>query len=113
MRAFLDYYGLPYEVIEVDPVLRQQTSWTTYKKVPILLAKVDGGYQQLNDSSMIISALKTYLYHQDLNLEEILTYYPIVEFKDNKGDVQADIFNKYFLMYQENVPKDKPSKVVK
>ncbi|KAK6629411.1 hypothetical protein RUM43_003228 [Polyplax serrata] len=113
VRAFLDYYGLPYEVIEVDPVLRQQTSWTTYKKVPILLAKVDGGYQQLNDSSMIISALKTYLYHQDLNLEEILTYYPIVEFKDNKGDVQADIFNKYFLMYQENVPKDKPSKVVK
>lgn len=45
VRAFLDYNGISYDVVEVNPVLRQQTKWTEYKKVPILLAKVDGGYQ--------------------------------------------------------------------
>lgn len=45
VRAFLDYHGFTYDVVEVNPVMRQQTRWSTYKKVPILLAKVDGGYQ--------------------------------------------------------------------
>ena len=38
VRAFLDYYGLPYEVIEVNPVMRQQIKFSKlYTKVPILL----------------------------------------------------------------------------
>lgn len=45
VRAFLDYYGLSYDVVEVDPVLRQQIRWSDYRKVPILLVKVDEGYQ--------------------------------------------------------------------
>jgi glutaredoxin len=45
VRAFLDYHGFTYDVVEVNPVMRQQMRWSTYKKVPILLAKVDGGYQ--------------------------------------------------------------------
>lgn len=40
VRAFLDYYGFSYEVVEVDPVLRKEMKWTDYKKVPVLLAKV-------------------------------------------------------------------------
>lgn len=36
-RAFLDYYGLPYEIVEVNPVMRQEIKWSTYRKVPILM----------------------------------------------------------------------------
>lgn len=102
---------MPYDVVEVDPVLRQQTSWTTYKKVPILLAKVDGGYQQLNDSSMIVSALKSYLISDKPDLKEIVNYYPIIEYEE-KNATKCDILNKYFLMYKENVPKEKTTKIV-
>ena len=40
VRAFLDYQGLPYEVVEVNPVMRKEIKWSTYRKVPILM--VDG-----------------------------------------------------------------------
>ena len=40
VRAFLDYHGLPYEVVEVNPVMRKEIKWSTYRKVPILM--VDG-----------------------------------------------------------------------
>ena len=36
VRAFLDYYGLPYDIVEVNPVLRSQLKISDYKKVPIL-----------------------------------------------------------------------------
>ena len=44
-RAVLDYYGFSYNIVEVNPVLRQQIKWSEYKKVPILLAYVEGVYQ--------------------------------------------------------------------
>ena len=37
VRAFLDYYGLPYEIVEVNPVMRQEIKWSAYRKVPILM----------------------------------------------------------------------------
>lgn len=48
VRAVLDYYGFSYNIVEVNPVLRQQIKWTEYKKVPIVLAYVDGVYQVSN-----------------------------------------------------------------
>jgi glutaredoxin len=45
VRAVLDYYGFSYNIVEVNPVLRQQIKWSEYKKVPILLAHVEGVYQ--------------------------------------------------------------------
>lgn len=45
VRAFLDYYGISYNIVEVDPVLRQSIKWSPYKKVPILLVQVENGYQ--------------------------------------------------------------------
>lgn len=89
VRAFLDYHGLPYEIVEVNPVMRQEIKWSTYRKVPILMVNEDvvsditimelfislspmiyrkiyffsfvASPQQLNDSSVIISCIKTYL----------------------------------------------------
>ena len=112
VRAFLDYYGISYDVVEVDPVLRQQTKWTTYRKVPILLAKVDNGYQQLNDSSMIVSALTSYLHNKDPSLKETVKYYPIIEYDDADGKHQSEIMNRYFLMYKEKVPKGKKDSAI-
>lgn len=45
VRAYLDSRGISYEIVEVDAVLRQAIKWSGYKKVPIVLAKVEGGYQ--------------------------------------------------------------------
>jgi len=45
VRAVLDYYGFSYNIVEVNPVMRQQIKWSEYKKVPILLAYVEGVYQ--------------------------------------------------------------------
>ncbi|RWS11411.1 prostaglandin E synthase 2-like protein, partial [Dinothrombium tinctorium] len=62
VRAFLDYYGIPYNVIEVNPVFRQQLKFSNYRKVPILIVDKRGEEHllQLNDSSLIISVLTSY-----------------------------------------------------
>uniref|UniRef100_A0A7I2V308 Prostaglandin E synthase 2 n=1 Tax=Homo sapiens TaxID=9606 RepID=A0A7I2V308_HUMAN len=61
VRAFLDFHALPYQVVEVNPVRRAEIKFSSYRKVPILVAQEGESSQQLNDSSVIISALKTYL----------------------------------------------------
>ncbi|ONI32344.1 hypothetical protein PRUPE_1G362400 [Prunus persica] len=53
VRAFLDYYKIPYKVMEVNPISKKEIKWSDYKKVPIL--KVDG--EQMVDSSVIIDKL--------------------------------------------------------
>ncbi|KAJ7970267.1 prostaglandin E synthase 2-like [Quillaja saponaria] len=53
VKAFLDYYDIPYKVVEVNPLSKKEIKWSDYKKVPILV--VDG--EQLNDSSAIIDKL--------------------------------------------------------
>ncbi|KAL4205187.1 hypothetical protein AMTRI_Chr01g113300 [Amborella trichopoda] len=53
VKAFLDYYDMPYKVVEVNPISKKEIKWSEYKKVPILV--VDG--EKLGDSSEIISKL--------------------------------------------------------
>lgn len=53
VKAFLDYYDIPYKVVEVNPMNKKEIKWSDYKKVPIL--KVDG--EQMVDSSDIIDKL--------------------------------------------------------
>ncbi|XP_063239524.1 prostaglandin E synthase 2 isoform X2 [Bacillus rossius redtenbacheri] len=101
VRAFLDYFGLPYDVVEVDPVLRREIGWSRYKKVPILVAQLGSGYQQLNDSSMIISALASLLGDPRQTLEDVVKCYPRMEFKDEDGTHRSEIMNRYFLMFQD------------
>ena len=45
--AYLDYYDIPYKVVEVNPLSKKEIKWSDYKKVPILM--VDG--EPLQDSS--------------------------------------------------------------
>lgn len=55
VKAFLDYYDVPYKVVEVNPLSKKEIKWSDYKKVPILM--VDG--ETLQDSSAIIDQLRT------------------------------------------------------
>lgn len=45
MRAFLDFKGLSYDVVEVNSMTKKELDWSTYKKVPILVLKSKKGYQ--------------------------------------------------------------------
>lgn len=72
----------------------------------MLLAKrKDGKYVQLTDSSMIISALASFLINTDQDIGQLVNYYPNISFTDDNGKQKTDVINKYFLMFQEQQPK--------
>lgn len=93
--------------MEVDPVLRKEIGWSSYKKVPILLTKVEDAYRPLNDSSMIVSLLASHLYDPSHKIEELAEYYPSLGIHDDKGKFKYEIINKYFLMFNKNLPKNR------
>uniref|UniRef100_D3TQP0 Putative prostaglandin E synthase 2 n=1 Tax=Glossina morsitans morsitans TaxID=37546 RepID=D3TQP0_GLOMM len=106
VRAFLDYMGISYSVVEVDAVLRQDIKWSPQKKVPMVLIKqANGSYVQMTDSSAIISLISTYLNDKSTDIGELADFYPTISFFDNDDKKKHDIMNKYFLMYQERTPK--------
>ncbi|XP_078107599.1 prostaglandin E synthase 2 isoform X2 [Sander vitreus] len=98
VRAFLDYHGLPYEIVEVNPVMRKEIKWSVYRKVPILM--VDGDVQ-LNDSSVIISSIQTYLINKERSLSEILHCYPEMKSVNERGKEVTEYSNKYWVMLGE------------
>ncbi|KAM9857909.1 prostaglandin E synthase 2 [Aulostomus maculatus] len=98
VRAFLDYSGLPYQVVEVNPVMRQEIKWSTYRKVPILMVNDD---VQLNDSSVIISSLSTCLINKEKSISEILRCYPEMKSVNDSGKEVTEYNNKYWLMLSE------------
>jgi len=94
-----------YDIIEVDPMFKQQINWSDYKKVPILLIKTTGGYQPLTDSTMIVSAMATYFKDKTVNIQDIASFYPSVSYIDIDGKRKTDIMNKYFVMNQNENDK--------
>ncbi|PNJ45624.1 PTGES2 isoform 8, partial [Pongo abelii] len=88
------------QVVEVNPVRRAEIKFSSYRKVPILVAQEGESLQQLNDSSVIISALKTYLVSGQ-PLEEIITYYPAMKAVNDQGREVTEFGNKYWLMLNE------------
>ncbi|GBF88381.1 prostaglandin E synthase-like [Raphidocelis subcapitata] len=54
VKAMLDYYKLPYETVEVNPLTKAELKWSDYRKVPVV--KMDGG-RVAKDSSAIMSEL--------------------------------------------------------
>ena len=37
LRSFLDFYGIKYQIVEVEPVMRKELKFSDYRKVPILV----------------------------------------------------------------------------
>lgn len=102
-RVFLDYFGFNYDVIEVNSVMRKQVKWSKYKKVPILVVESGDKVIQVNDSSVIVSALFSLLADsEDTKLEQVMDCYPTLKWNDGEtGKEMSEIQNKYFLMYNE------------
>lgn len=94
-RTFLDYYGVDYEVVEVNPLFRREIKFSQYRMVPIAVA--DG--VQVNDSSLIISVLTTCMVNESSSIARSLDLYPEMSFTDAKGKVHNERANKYFIMY--------------
>lgn len=54
VKAYLDYRGIPYDIVEVNPLTKSEIKFSKeYRKVPIVM--VDD--EQLNDSAHIIATL--------------------------------------------------------
>lgn len=122
VRAYLDFHGFSYDVVEVNSVTRKELKWAKkYRKVPMLFVEqpstkqyVVGDiycvfffyifddiylyFQQLKDSSVIISILETFLLDRRQNLEQLTKYYPCIENKEGRK-IKFDFPNKYFIMY--------------
>lgn len=54
--------------------------------------------QQLNDSSMIISTLSTYLKNRQTCITEITQYYPTMTLTESDSGKKTDVVNKYHVM---------------
>nr|CAG4651942.1 EOG090X08KD [Triops cancriformis] len=110
VRAYLDYAGLAYDVVEVNPVSKKELKWSSYRKVPYLIASMEEEGKtrrlQLVDSSLIISTLASFQHTQGKKdgdqLAELLKYYPFVKYHDGDAE-KTEIMNKYFLMYGDDV----------
>jgi len=102
VRAFLDYFGINYSLVEVNPVLRKEVAWSQWKKVPVVLVKHKDGIQQLNDSSMIISVLRTLLHDRNFEFSNVDKYYPVHPAVNEKGKSVLEVQNRYFIMYGEH-----------
>nr|CAG4646369.1 EOG090X08KD [Macrothrix elegans] len=101
VRAYLDFLGLSYNIVEVNPITKSQLKWSNYKKVPVLVVKGNDGYQQLNDSTAIISILASYFQNGSNDLSEISRFYPEIQVQEDNGKSKSEIMNRYFLMFGE------------
>uniref|UniRef100_A0A914C4N3 Glutaredoxin domain-containing protein n=1 Tax=Acrobeloides nanus TaxID=290746 RepID=A0A914C4N3_9BILA len=104
VRAFLDYYGFSYEVVEVNPVTRSQLKTITkgYKKVPVVTTSQVK--EPLVESSLIISTIATFLIRPKLTLDGCIEFYPIVEGHNKEsGKVEPKYPNKFYVMFQDSL----------
>jgi microsomal prostaglandin-E synthase 2 len=94
VRAFLDYYGLPYEEVEVNPLFKREIKFSKRKAVPFVV--VD--HIQIFDSSVIVSVLRSSMLGSR-GIRQTLSCYPEIMSKDRKGNDIVERGNKYNIMY--------------
>ena len=51
VRVFLDYHGIPYEKVEVNPLFKKELKFATTKKVPLVVV---GDVQVVNRVNVVI-----------------------------------------------------------
>lgn len=62
---------------------------------------------QMNDSSIIISALESHLHDTKMDLKTLLTYYPMMEMMDQRsGKMKMECPNRHAIMYGQSMGKD-------
>ena len=58
----------------------------------------------MNDSSLIMSLLESYLENKSESLRKLHSYYPGIEGPNEKGKTVMDYPNRYFIMFGDNKP---------
>jgi len=96
VRAFLNYNRIPYDIVEVNSVTHTETKWSLYNKVPILV--IENEQVQLNDSSMIISTIESYLRQPTKTFKNIMKLYKSIVEKDQKGNIYFTYPNRYSIV---------------
>ncbi|KAJ8286458.1 hypothetical protein GJAV_G00039470 [Gymnothorax javanicus] len=100
VRAFLEYHGLEYNIVEVNPISREEIKWSTQRKVPLLTVD-EAELVELNDASLITSTLKTYLINKNKSVSDTLIYYPEYKTTNSLGNEVTEYSNKYWVMLNE------------
>lgn len=75
--------------------MRYETKWSLYKKVPMVV--IEDEKIQLNDSSLIISSIESYIRIPTMNFRDVSKLYQAVIERDQKGKYVFEYPNKYFL----------------
>jgi len=96
VRAYLNYNRIPYDIVEVNSVMHTETKWSLYNKVPIVV--IENEHIQLNDSSMIISAIESYLRQPTKTFKNILQLYKTIVEKDQKGNLFFNYPTRYVIV---------------
>lgn len=99
-RSFLKLHGIPFEMIEVHPLFKSEIQFSSYKMLPIVtVVDENGDTLQINDSSVIISALSSFIVNEASSLSEILEHYPTVVETDDKGKKTKTIVNRHNIRH--------------
>ena len=59
VRAYLDYYGYTYDIVEVNSISKKQINWSGYKKVPIVAVQFPSKENPNEYEKEIIVNIKT------------------------------------------------------
>lgn len=103
VRSFLNAYDVPFEIVEVHPFSRKEISFSEYKKVPLVTIEQDGVVHQINDSSVIISAMASYMIDDTRPLADIVkNFAEVTETKLDGKEVKV-IPNKNYLFIDEHL----------
>ena len=96
VRAYLNFNRIPYDIVEVNSVTHAETRWSLYNKVPIVV--VENERLQLNDSSMVISAIESYLRQPTVSFQHIIKLYKSIVEKDQKGNLSFTYPERYAIV---------------
>uniref|UniRef100_A0A0K0DV75 Prostaglandin E synthase 2 n=1 Tax=Strongyloides stercoralis TaxID=6248 RepID=A0A0K0DV75_STRER len=101
IRAFLDYYGFEYDIIEVNPLSRKELKFAPgQKKVPVATCSCLN--QPIVESSLIISIFSTFLQRKELSIKDVVDLYPPLKQVEAASGKEVTTFpNKYFIMLEK------------
>lgn len=95
-RSFMKLHGIPFEMIEVHPLFKTEIKFSSYKMLPIVTVDDENGETlQINDSSVIISALSSFIINKSSTLSDILKHYPTIIETNDKGKQKKVIINRH------------------
>jgi len=102
VRSFLLAYDIPFTIVEVHPFNKKEISFSNYQKLPLITIEEDD-ILQINDSSVIISAMASYMIDpHSKSLKDIVNNFPTTTELKNGKEVKL-IRNKNYLFINEEL----------